>query len=595
MNKYEKERPTKTVLLIGGTGFFEIDGGRNLHHDIEHFRPLYSLYKDYVDCKISEGRKKSYFDDYLNYSIGFTSRGCFRKCHFCVNRKYDHAFVNSPLDEFLDKDRPMIYLWDDNIFALKDGWEKIFDDLNATGKPFQFRQGLDIRLLQEGHAKKLCNSKYHGDFIFAFDHVNEAKLIERKLQLWRKWCSKTTKLYVLCAFDSWDYEVVATDLQDNYHHYFLKRMNGFNSQEERDQVDIEGVFERIQILMKYGCLPYIMRFEKYKESRYRGVYTELARWCNQPNFFKKKSFRQFCEANRDYNNNEMCASYQAMLLFERDRPDIAKKYFDMRFDQINECVVSYGRKMTHPCDVCKNKGKYLTWDDFFNDNTDKITFIRQYFEGSLDFSCFIVKPRHCCMIKTPINALAYKVLHTLHETPIETILDIIDNIPDSDLVPEDIPQISKLKYAADGLVHLSKSGLTYVVFGSLLEGRKTDTEVSKQKYGENHAKILAMLDLAWIDKKEKPNTVKISPIGECLRNCNYNDIVPKLILRTPVIQSLMKKSKLNPIDIRNDLTMLKTSTAVRRTTSIKALLKELKKLNSNEIDKRLNNIMPEIE
>ncbi len=102
----------------------------------------------------------------------------------------------------------------------------------------------------------------------------------------------------------------------------------------QDEKDIENTFERIKILMKHGCLPYIMRYESYKESPWRTLYVQIARWCNQPQFFKKKSFRQFCEANQDYHKNKKttCAAYQSMIDFESVFPDLAEKYFDLRFD-----------------------------------------------------------------------------------------------------------------------------------------------------------------------------------------------------------------------------------------------------------------------
>lgn len=286
----------------GGTGFFE-DGGKNLPYEIEHHMPDYDLYKDYVNGEIAKGRKRGAVSDYLDYSIGFTTRGCFRKCSFCVNQKYDRAFAHSPLNEFYDPTRPYIYLWDDNFLAYH-GWETILDDLEATGKPFQFRQGLDIRLMTDKKAKRLSNVKYHGDFIFAFDHLEDRDLIEEKLKLWKKYSTKTTKLYVLC---------------------------GYKSQDEHDIID---AFERIKILMKYGCLPYITRYESYKDSPFRGMYIQLARWCNQPSIFKKKSFRQFCEFNQDYHKNPktLCTAYRVMLDFEKAHPNIAKKYFDLRFD-----------------------------------------------------------------------------------------------------------------------------------------------------------------------------------------------------------------------------------------------------------------------
>lgn len=289
-------------IVLGGTGFFP-DGGEPLQENIEHHMPDYHLYDDYINGKIREGRNPKYFSDYQDFSIGFTTRGCFRGCGFCVNKKYTKVIKHSPVSEFLDPTRFGIYLWDDNFFGFP-RWEEIFDELENTGKPFQFRQGLDIRLLTPKKAERLSKSRYHGDFIFAFDHVEDREMIEQKLALWKEYITRPAKLYVLCAFDS------------------------------QDHTDIINTFERIKILMKYGALPYIMRYEKYKESKYKGLYIQLARWCNQPNFFKKKSFREFCIANQEYHSNQAtnCSTYQVMIDFEKEYPDIAHEYFDLRYD-----------------------------------------------------------------------------------------------------------------------------------------------------------------------------------------------------------------------------------------------------------------------
>lgn len=309
------------ILLIGGTGFFD-DGGRDLDPIVEHSMPYYDLYKDYIDYKINIcGRKKSYYLDYLNASIGFTTRGCFRKCSFCVNKKYDRCHIHSPLEEFLDPSRDIIYLWDDNFFSLREGWEKILDDLNDSGKRYQFRQGLDIRLLTAERAEKLSKARYYGDFIFAFDHIQDKDLIERKLKIWKTYCSKETKLYVLCGYDS----------RNDDPKYGIK---GDYSQEEKDLIDIRNTFERIAILMKYGCLPYIMRYESYKESPYRGVYVSLARWCNQPAIFKKMSFKEFCERNQEYAKTEkLCSSIRALNLLKKDDPETYNKYVNLKYSE----------------------------------------------------------------------------------------------------------------------------------------------------------------------------------------------------------------------------------------------------------------------
>ena len=329
----------KKFICYGGTGFFEINGPE-LPKKVEHFMPDYSLYSDYIEWKTGgdEKKKKRDWDDYLSYSIGFTTRGCIRHCGFCVNRLLSRVVEWSPVSEFLDKTRANIYLWDDNIMAAPPKvFAKVMEDLKNTGKSFQFRQGMDIRLMTEQKAQLLNEVKYHGDYIFAFDHYrmnddNERRQVEQTikgLQIWRKHCKKSTKLYVLVAYDS------------------------------QDEVDIEGTFFRIKTLMEYGCLPYIMRFEEYKNSRFKSMYIQLARWCNQPSFFKKMSFRQYCVRNEEYHqgiqyDNEkgvynsklvfpegfnprptFCSCYRTMLEFEAEFPEIAKKYFDLRFEELN--------------------------------------------------------------------------------------------------------------------------------------------------------------------------------------------------------------------------------------------------------------------
>lgn len=94
------------------------------------------------------------------------------------------------------------------------------------------------------------------------------------------------------------------------------------------------LFKRIEILNRYQCLPYIMKYENYQHSKYKALYVNIARWCNMVQFYKKTSFREFCELNQKYHKNKdtNCLAYQSMLDFEREHPRIAKKYFGMKAD-----------------------------------------------------------------------------------------------------------------------------------------------------------------------------------------------------------------------------------------------------------------------
>lgn len=343
-------------VYCGGTGIYA-DGGEDLPHDVEHSSPDYSLYDPYVKRELALGRRRSALSDYLDYSIGFTTRGCFRKCSFCVNKKYDKVRFHAHVSEFYDPERPCIYLWDDNFLAFS-RWREVLEELKATGRPFQFRQGLDIRLMTDEKARVLSRCRYHGDYIFAFDHVEDKELIEKKLAVWRTWTDKGTRLYVLSAYDS------------------------------QDERDVESVFIRIASLMKYDCLPYIMRYESYKGSRWRSLYVNIARWCNQPQFFKKKSFREFCEANQAYHKNKstMCSAYKAMTEFEEEFPVIASKYFDLRFEE-ESLLKRFGRPFFNKPSTDEMAIQHSAWSQFALGALSEQSVLTAYYGKRLDIVC----------------------------------------------------------------------------------------------------------------------------------------------------------------------------------------------------------------
>ncbi|MBO7184001.1 MAG: hypothetical protein J6V49_07695 [Bacteroidales bacterium] len=307
---------------IGGTGFY-FDKAPNLPDEIEHHMPDYHLYDEWIENEVAKAREnkgesfheknfRSQFKEYTDYSIGFLTRGCFRKCKFCVNQKYSHVFKHSSLCEFYDPSRPKVCFLDDNFLGCPQ-WKEMLQEALDLGKPFKFKQGLDERILTDEKCEMLFSAKYDGDYTFAFDNVSDYDLIHRQLKRIRKYTnSQSVKFYVLVGFES------------------------------TDEKDIENAFKRLELLMRYKCLPYIMRYQNkncmpWKESEYRSFYVSLARWANQPSIFKKMSFRQFCEANQALHKTSgtLCSSMAAMVDFENKYPDIANKYFDLRYDDFD--------------------------------------------------------------------------------------------------------------------------------------------------------------------------------------------------------------------------------------------------------------------
>lgn len=287
-------------VVYGGTGFF-YDKAPPLPYAIEHHMPDYHLYDGFVNQQIAMGKSEKEFDEYLNSSIGYLTRGCFRHCPFCVNKNYTHVMKHSPLSEFVDPSRKRISLLDDNFLGHPD-WKEMLLELRATGKAFKFKQGLDERLLTPEMCELLFTSKYAGDFTFAFDNIKDARLIERKIVMARRYTDRPLKFYCFCGYDregKWD--------------------NDFWTR------DIFELLYRIEILVKYHCLPYVMRFYRYTESPWRGVYISIARWCNQPNFYKKMSLREFAKRN-----GEQSACFRYLVEFEKANP-AAGYFFDLKY------------------------------------------------------------------------------------------------------------------------------------------------------------------------------------------------------------------------------------------------------------------------
>ncbi len=329
----------------GGTGFF-YDKAPKLPDEVEHHMPDYHLYDNWVNEKINEGILKDSNDEdriaklkkirkdftyYLDYSIGFMTRGCIRQCSFCVNKNYKQCELHSNLSEFLEETRPYICLLDDNVLACKD-WKEVFEELISTGKKFQFKQGCDERLLTDEKCEYLFNkSKWIGDRIFAFDNIKDREVIERKLQMIRRHTNNQIKFYTLCG----------------YNH------NNVGVYDEQFWVqNIVDLFERIKILMTYGCLPYVMRYKDYELSPYRGIYITVASWCNQPSLFRKMSFEEFSKARGMSNENykKYKLDFNSYLAdggkkgscwryydeFEEKYPKIAEKYFHMKWNYSNK-------------------------------------------------------------------------------------------------------------------------------------------------------------------------------------------------------------------------------------------------------------------
>jgi hypothetical protein len=227
------------VAVFGGVGY---DIASNLPKEIDSCEPDYSLYLD------------------NNISYGFLTRGCIRNCSFCVVPKKEGMIkqVATPKDIIRHK---RVKFLDNNILAFK-GHKELLKELVDLKVKCSFNQGLDIRLLNDDNAKLLSELNYFGEYVFAFDNLKDELLINKKLELFKKYISKDwkVKMFIYCHPD-------------------------MNIKED--------VVYRVEWCKANKVLPYLMRDSSCWKSENRDFYIDLCAYCNQPSIFKKMTFEEF--------------------------------------------------------------------------------------------------------------------------------------------------------------------------------------------------------------------------------------------------------------------------------------------------------------
>lgn len=219
----------KDQVSIGGSG---IDLKLRLDNDIEHIMPDYEIYG-------------------LDYSLGYTSRGCIRKCKWCVVPEkegsiHDHASIS----EFLDPNHDSVILLDNN-FQSSPNWRENLDFLIANKIKVNFNQGLDVRLLTKEFVDYLSELKFYDwhfkkkHLHFAFDQPAHEKAVRRGIKMLGNVGIKPYRLmfYVLVGFN--------TNLDQDLH--------------------------RIHVLKELGAYPYVMRYNNIRTKELN----KLARWVNR--------------------------------------------------------------------------------------------------------------------------------------------------------------------------------------------------------------------------------------------------------------------------------------------------------------------------
>jgi hypothetical protein len=158
----------------GGTGY---GSTATLPDDIEHVMPDYSLYG-------------------LDHSMGFLTRGCPRKCDWCVvPDKEGPIRAHADIEEFTAH-RDVVLL-DNNVLASDHGIRQI-EKIARLGLRVDFNQGLDARLIDDGIARLLGEVSWLSPLRMACDFAGQIPSIRKAVELLR-WHDVTPRRYFVYA------------------------------------------------------------------------------------------------------------------------------------------------------------------------------------------------------------------------------------------------------------------------------------------------------------------------------------------------------------------------------------------------------------
>lgn len=221
----------------GGTGY---ELSNKLPYEIEHHCPDYMLYE-------------------LNYSIGFLTRGCPRKCEWCfVPEKEGDIVAHADIEEFARHKE--VVLMDNNVLAHSHGIIQLEKIIKLELK-VDFNQGLDARLIDNATARLLSKVKWAKPLRLACDHKGQMESVRKAVELLR-WHNTTPSRY-FC--------------------YLLVN-------------EIDDAVERVKFLKTIWVDPFAQPYLDKKGTEPTEEQRHFARWVNQKAEFKSRTWEDYRDA-----------------------------------------------------------------------------------------------------------------------------------------------------------------------------------------------------------------------------------------------------------------------------------------------------------
>ena len=233
-------------VVKGGTGF----GApyKQLPEEIDRMQPDYSFA----------------FKWKRDWAIGFLTRGCIRKCPWCVVPKAEgHVRPYMDVDEIAIEGRTNLFLMDNNILASDYGLQQI-EKISKLGYRVDFNQAMDARVVTDEVAKLLARTKWIDFIRFGCDTAGQVDFCERAIEMIRSHGFKG-------RFEL--YTMLHGDVKECYERITKWRHPKYNGKvlcQAQPMLDLESVVQNIP------------RWQM-----------DMAHWCNQKQLYATIDFKDY--------------------------------------------------------------------------------------------------------------------------------------------------------------------------------------------------------------------------------------------------------------------------------------------------------------
>ncbi|QUI24892.1 radical SAM protein [Vallitalea pronyensis] len=196
-------------ITFGGTGW---DIKTVLPQEMEHCKPDYDLYTaDFLYSRIRGVMKKrskhKKAEQLANMGVGFTSRGCIRKCEFCyVPEKEGKLYQVAEIKDIINPRSNIITLLDNN-FTADPHMIKKCEEIKQRNLIVNLSQGIDVRVMTHEKAAALASVKHLRSIHYAWDLISFENSILRGIQVLSEHIKTYRHMcYMLVGYDTTFYE-----------------------------------------------------------------------------------------------------------------------------------------------------------------------------------------------------------------------------------------------------------------------------------------------------------------------------------------------------------------------------------------------------